>query len=170
MEEIMKKNPSGTSLLVPSVQELAKQNLSTVPPRYIRPQQHDEDLVINEVDHSLEIPIIDLGKLLSVEDGNSELDKLHLASKDWGFFQLIHHGVSTSLVEKVKSEMQDFFNLPMSEKKKFWQTPQHVEGFGQAFVHSEEQKLEWADMFYMVSLPTHLRMPHLFPNLPLPFR
>ncbi|MED6174041.1 hypothetical protein PIB30_065138, partial [Stylosanthes scabra] len=82
----MKNNPSGTSLLVPSVQELAKQNLTTVPPRYIRPQQH-EDLVINEVDHSLEIPVIDLGKLLFEEDGTSELDKLHLASKVWGFFQ-----------------------------------------------------------------------------------
>jgi isopenicillin N synthase-like dioxygenase len=52
------------------------------------------------------------------------------------------------MVEKVKMEIQDFFNLPMSEKKKFWQTPQHVEGFGQAFVVSEDQKLDWADMFY----------------------
>ncbi|KAL5081406.1 hypothetical protein RYX36_009827 [Vicia faba] len=38
------------------------------------------------------------------------------------------------LVEKVKLEIQDFFNLQISEKKKFWQTSQHIEGFGQAFV------------------------------------
>jgi isopenicillin N synthase-like dioxygenase len=74
------------------------------------------------------------------------------------------------MVEKVKMEIQDFFNLPMSEKKKFWQTPQHVEGFGQAFVVSEDQKLDWADMFYMVTLPKRSRMPHLFPQLPLPLR
>ncbi|CAJ1957738.1 unnamed protein product [Sphenostylis stenocarpa] len=152
-------NPSGTSILVPSVQELAKQNLATVPRRYIQPQHGEETVLIShEVDATLQIPVIDMQRLLSQQSGSSELAKLHLACKEWGFFQ------------KVKLEIEDFFNLPMSEKKKFWQTPQHVEGFGQAFVLSEDQKLDWADMFYMVTLPKHSRMPHLFPNLPLPFR
>ncbi|NP_001242069.1 protein SRG1-like [Glycine max] len=170
MEEIT-KNLSGTSLLVPSVQELAKEKISNVPQRYIQPQ-HEEDIVIlsEEANSSLEIPVIDMQSLLSEESGSSELDKLHLACKEWGFFQLINHGVSSSLVEKVKLEIQDFFKLPMSEKKKFWQSPQHMEGFGQAFVVSEDQKLDWADLFFMTTLPKHLRIPHLFPQLPLPFR
>ncbi|KAK7244080.1 hypothetical protein RIF29_38898 [Crotalaria pallida] len=163
------KNPSWTSLLVPSVQELAKQNIPTVPPRYIQPQ-HEDNLVITEYDGVLEIPVIDMKNLLSIEYGISELDKLHLACKEWGFFQVVNHGVCTSLVEKVKLEIQDFFNLPMCEKKRFWQSPQHMEGFGQAFVVSEEQKLDWADIFFMMTLPTHVRVPHLFPRLPLPFR
>ncbi|XP_058767492.1 protein SRG1-like [Vicia villosa] len=165
MEE---KNFSGTSLLVPSVQELAKDNISTVPPRYVQSQL--EELIINEIDGILEIPVIDMKKLLSLEFGSEELAKLHLACKDWGFFQLVNHDVSSSLVEKVKLEIQEFFNLPMLEKKKFWQTQQHMEGFGQAFVVSEEQKLDWADIFYMTTLPKHFRMPHLFPQLPLPIR
>lgn len=73
-------------------------------------------------------------------------------------------------MEKVKLEIQDFFNLPMLEKRKFWQTETHMEGFGQAFVVSEEQKLDWADIFYMTTLPKHSRMPHLFPQLPIPIR
>ncbi|XP_029129464.1 protein SRG1 [Cajanus cajan] len=169
MEETI-KNQSGTSLLVPSVQELAKQKLSTVPERYIQPQ-HEHMLVISEEDNRiLEIPVIDMHNLLSLEFGSAELDKLHHACKEWGFFQLINHGVSSSLVEKVKLEIQDFFNLPMLERKKFWQSPQHMEGFGQAFVVSEDQKLDWADLFYMTTLPKHSRMPHLFPQLPLPLR
>ncbi|KAJ7978982.1 2-oxoglutarate (2OG) and Fe(II)-dependent oxygenase superfamily protein [Quillaja saponaria] len=44
-----------------------------------------------------------------------------------------------------------------------------VEGFGQTFVVSEEQKLDWADMFYLITLLDHMRKPHLFPQLPLPF-
>ncbi|MBA0661539.1 hypothetical protein Goklo_005820, partial [Gossypium klotzschianum] len=63
-------------------------------------------------------------------------------------------------------EVQEFFKLPMEEKKKLWQKPDEIEGFGQAFVVSEEQKLNWGDMFYMITLPTYLRKPHLFPNLP----
>lgn len=100
----------------------------------------------------------------------SELEKLHHACKEWGFFQLKNHGVSSSLMEKVKAEVQEFFNLPMEEKGKFCQQAGQIEGFGQAFVVSEEQKLDWADLFFMVTLPPHLRKPHLLPKLPLPFR
>ncbi|KAK8682998.1 hypothetical protein V6N13_039074 [Hibiscus sabdariffa] len=84
--------------------------------------------------------------------------------------QLINHGVSSSLVEKMKMEVQGLFNLPMEDKKKLWQKPNEVEGFGQAFVVSEEQKLNWGDRFYMMTLPTYLRNPHLSSNLPLTFR
>ncbi|KAK9204326.1 hypothetical protein WN943_014584 [Citrus x changshan-huyou] len=42
-----------------------------------------------------------------------------------------------------------------------------MEGFGQAFVISEEQKVDWIDIFFMTTLPIHLRKPHLFPKLPL---
>ena len=86
------------------------------------------------------------------------------------FEQLINHGVSISLVEKVKLGIQELFNLPREEKKKLWQVPGDLEGFGQAFVVSEEQKLDWGDMFYMVTRPIHLRKPHLFPKIPLPFK
>jgi isopenicillin N synthase-like dioxygenase len=78
--------------------------------------------------------------------------------------------VKTSLLEKVKLEIQEFFKLPMEEKKKYWKEPGDLEGFGQAFVVSEEQKLNWGDLFYLITLPTSLRKPHLFPKLPLPLR
>ena len=74
------------------------------------------------------------------------------------------------MVEKVKVEIQEFFKLPMEEKSKYWQLAGELEGYGQAFVVSEEQKLDWADMFHFITLPTHLRKPHLLPNLPLPLR
>lgn len=84
--------------------------------------------------------------------------------------QLINHGVSGSLVEKVKKDTQDFFNLPMDEKKMWKQVDGDLDGFGQAFVVSEEQKLDWADLFFLTTLPPFLRKQHMFPRLPLPFR
>jgi len=84
--------------------------------------------------------------------------------------QLVNHGMESSFLNKVKSEVQDFFNLPMEEKKNLWQQPDEIEGFGQVFVVSEEQKLDWADMFFLTMQPVRLRKPHLFPKLPLPFR
>ncbi|KAJ7978989.1 Protein SRG1-like [Quillaja saponaria] len=140
----------------------------TVPLLYVRFDQ--DPPIISKTTCLPEVPIIDLTKLFSEDYKDFELEKLHSACKNWGFFQITHHGVSPSLVEKVKTGIQEFFNLPMEEKKKFWQQTGDVEGFGQAFVVCEKQKLNWADMFYLITLPDHMRKPHLFPQLPLPFR
>ncbi|KAL0834970.1 protein SRG1 [Brassica napus] len=163
-----KRGIQWSSIIVPSVQEMVEENLiTTVPPRYLR-----FDLDKAEIDSDLrtEIPIIDMNLLCSSTSMDSEIDKLDFACKEWGFFQLINHGMDSSSLEKIKSEVQDFFNLPMEEKRKLRQRPGEIEGFGQAFVVSEEQKLDWGDMFLLTMQPIHLRKPHLFPKLPPPFR
>ncbi|KAM5586421.1 protein SRG1-like [Rosa sericea] len=186
--EIVKEESSswvcGVSQLVPSVQELAKKPITTLPPRYIQQDLDDSDArdQKNKIDSDdarssvqPEIPTINFEKLLSRKESNSshdsdELARLHLACKEWGFFQLVNHGVSSSLLEKIKTEIQDFFNLSIEEKKRLWQHPEEMEGFGQLFVVSEEQKLDWADVFFLTTLPVQMRKPHLFPELPTPFK
>lgn len=70
------------------------------------------------------------------------------------------------MLEDLKTEIVDFFKLTLDEKKKLWQQEDNHEGFGQLFVVSEEQKLDWSDMFYITTLPVSLRKTHLFDNLP----
>ena len=84
--------------------------------------------------------------------------------------QIVNHGIDKTLVEKFKLETKELFDLPIEEKKKYWQTSNEVEGFGQAFVVSEDQKLDWADMFFVSVLPKYMRKPNLIPMLPLPYR
>ncbi|MED6200418.1 hypothetical protein PIB30_084852 [Stylosanthes scabra] len=156
----------GTSIIVPSVQELAKKPISEIPDRYVRPNQ--DPLIVSNTTSLTQVPVVDLSKLLS--NDLSELEKLDHACKEWGFFQLINHGVNISLVESFKREVEEFFNLPIEKKKEFWQKPGEIEGFGQMFVVSDEHKLEWADLFHIVTLPSHIRNPHLFPSIPQPFR
>jgi hypothetical protein len=74
------------------------------------------------------------------------------------------------LIEKVKVGIKEFLSLPVEEKKKFWQTPNDMEGFGQMFVVSDDQKLEWADLFLITTLPLDERNPRLFPSIFQPFR
>ncbi|XP_019178203.1 PREDICTED: protein SRG1-like [Ipomoea nil] len=162
MERSISSGTLGGTLQVPCVQELAKQSPEIVPPRYFR------DDLDPSAPAQREIPVINMSNLL--QGDSEELKKLDIACKEWGFFQLISHGVSSSLIEKVKTDTKDFLNLPMEEKKKFWQEAGDLQGFGQAFVHSDEQKLDWCDMFYIITSPTYLRKPNLFPNIPLPFR
>jgi hypothetical protein len=77
-----------TSILVPSVQELAKEPLTQVPDRYVLPDQ--ETVVLSNNISLPQVPVIDFSKLLS-QDLNlkgHELEKLHYACKEWGFFQV----------------------------------------------------------------------------------
>ncbi|VYS46332.1 unnamed protein product [Arabidopsis thaliana] len=151
-----KEETPWSSILVPSVQEMVKDKMiTTVPPRYVRYDQDKTEVVVHDSGLISEIPIIDMNRLCSSTAVDSEL---------------VNHGIDPSFLDKIKSEIQDFFNLPMEEKKKLWQTPAVMEGFGQAFVVSEDQKLDWADLFFLIMQPVQLRKPHLFPKLPLPFR
>ncbi|KAK7309929.1 hypothetical protein RJT34_07063 [Clitoria ternatea] len=157
---------NGTSVLVPSVQELAKQPITEVPEQYLRPNQ-DPPIALNATSLP-QVPIIDLKMLLSKDV--TELQNLHQACKEWGFFQLVNHGMDPLLMENIKRGVKDFLHLPIEEKKQFWQTSQDVEGFGQLFVVSADQKLEWADLFFINTLPSNARNPRLFPNMPQPLR
>jgi len=82
---------SSESLTVPSVQEIVKEPLTRVPERYVRP--HHDRPIISTTTPLLELPVIDLSKLLShdLNLNGPELDKLHSACKEWGFFQVCHY-------------------------------------------------------------------------------
>jgi len=76
----------GRSIIVPSVQELAKEPIAHIPPRYVR---EDMDRSIVSDDPSLPaVPVIDLQRLVVEDSMNSELERLDSACKDWGFFQV----------------------------------------------------------------------------------
>lgn len=75
------------SIIVPSVQEMVKDKmLKTVPQRYIR-SDLDKTELSSESGPRTEIPVIDMNRLCSSTSMASEIDKLDLACKEWGFFQ-----------------------------------------------------------------------------------
>ncbi|KAK4710904.1 hypothetical protein R3W88_005417 [Solanum pinnatisectum] len=165
MESTPAKLNLGKSLLVPSVQELAEQHLTNIPDRYLRPEQ--ETPVISA---GAEVPVIDLQKLISGDSMDSEVQKLHSACQQRGFLQVINHGVTPSLLEDFKREVIELFKLPMEEKQKLCKQEDSLEGFGHAFVVSEEQKLDWSDRFGILTLPPHIRKVDLFQKLPSKLR
>src|SRR5262249_23073406 len=88
--QTMEQNQSelGGSLPVPSVQELAKEPLKTLPPRYVRTDLDPSVTSSNTSALPQQIPVINMGMLDSDEFKDSELQKLHHACKNWGFFQV----------------------------------------------------------------------------------
>ncbi|TVU31728.1 hypothetical protein EJB05_23426, partial [Eragrostis curvula] len=161
------------SLPVGNVQELAKTstNISDeqVPERYIRVEAGTDE-VISRYDSTLEIPVIDLSKLCNPQSSYEERARLGSACQQWGFFQLINHGVPEEVICNLRKDISDFFKLPLEAKKAYSQLPNSLEGYGQVFVVSEEQKLDWADMFYLVLRPNESRDTRFWPAHPPSFR
>uniref|UniRef100_A0A9I9CCS3 Non-haem dioxygenase N-terminal domain-containing protein n=1 Tax=Cucumis melo TaxID=3656 RepID=A0A9I9CCS3_CUCME len=75
----------GSSILVPSVQELAKHPITEIPHRYIRPDLPHHSPISSDAS---QIPVIDMSNLRSHDTMDSELSRLHSACKNWGFFQV----------------------------------------------------------------------------------
>ncbi|EMS58618.1 hypothetical protein TRIUR3_31156 [Triticum urartu] len=70
----------------------------------------------------------------------------------------------------MKRNVMEFFALPLAEKAALAQEPGGVEGYGQAFVVSEEQTLDWADMLFLLTQPPSYRDLHLWPSRPSTFK
>ncbi|RLN40960.1 S-norcoclaurine synthase 1-like [Panicum miliaceum] len=158
------------SLPVPSVQAMvAATGGAHVPPRYLRPEVAADAAAS---DGEAEIPIIDFERLLlhpepeEEEACRGESARLHAACQEWGFFQLINHGVPDDVIEGMKANIGAFFGLPAETKQQFAQERGQLEGYGQLFVVSEDQKLDWADILYLNTQPPEHRSMRFWPDKP----
>ncbi|XP_059667379.1 protein SRG1-like [Cornus florida] len=151
------------------VQELGKAKSVAIPERFVRDMaERPTDVTVSS---SSSIPVIDVSKLLkgSKDEFHTELLKLSTSCKDWGFFQVINHGIDLVLLESMEKVVMEFFMLPLEEKQKYPMVPGIVHGYGQALVFSEEQKLDWCNMLALIIEPHHLRNPKLWPTTPVRF-
>ncbi|XP_042494313.1 protein DMR6-LIKE OXYGENASE 1-like [Macadamia integrifolia] len=75
------------------------------------------------------IPLIDLSLLTSHQslEGYSKdlpqaisdlVQEIGSACKDWGFFQVINHGVPSDVRRRVETAAKEFYELPLEEKRK----------------------------------------------------
>ncbi|KAG6405068.1 hypothetical protein SASPL_132650 [Salvia splendens] len=155
-----------------SLQEMVKKPIHEIPARYIVDQEAAISRSSEEISSSAaaEIPLLDMESLLNEQTKASQLEKLHSTCTQWGIFQLVNHGVNTSLVEKLKHEIKEFYNLPLEERLRYKIRDGEVEGYGQTIIVSQDQKVDWADRFYMITNHIQRRKPHLFPDLPSSLR
>ncbi|XP_018815952.2 codeine O-demethylase-like [Juglans regia] len=159
-----------THLLVSIEEELSKDPNIKVPERYTRiDHNHQDPPALATPSFQYPISTIDMKQLVSPETEDFELEKLHSICMECGLFQLVNHGVSSSLMEKLNDEIEGFFKLPLEEKMKVKVRPGDVEGFG-TVVRSDDQKLDWGDKIYLIVNPIHRRKPYLFPELPSSLR
>jgi isopenicillin N synthase-like dioxygenase len=59
------------------------------------------------------VPVLDLR-----DDPAAVVDQIGAACRDWGFFQIVGHGISGEAIARVQATAQAFFALPRDEKRR----------------------------------------------------
>nr|CAB3469577.1 unnamed protein product [Digitaria exilis] len=86
-----------------------------------------------------------------------EFVKRFFAAKLGGRGHVINHGVPNEVISNFRYDVTEFFKQPPEAKKVYSMIPGNLQGYGQHFVVSEDQKLDWADLFYLVLRPIDSR-------------
>ncbi|KAF1864541.1 hypothetical protein Lal_00021966 [Lupinus albus] len=152
------------------VQSLSQTCIDSIPERYIK--SPNERPSINSSFNDANIPIIDLKDLYG-DDKDAKLSILKQISEacnEWGFFQIVNHGVSPDLMDKARETWRQFFHLPMEMKQKFANSPKTYEGYGSRLGIEKGAILDWSDYYYLHYLPLCLKDHNKWPDLPLSCR
>lgn len=67
---------------------------------------------------NLHLPIIDFQPFLDGQDRLGVAQELHHAIRDYGFFYLTNHQLSSAIIGECLHQAHSFFDLPISEKRK----------------------------------------------------
>lgn len=114
-----------------------------VEPDFIQPLEHQPKPVIIEAE---DIPLIDLSPLNSTEsDTDALVAEVGDACKNWGFFQVINHGVPSQVREKIELASRRFFALSKDEKRKA--SRDEVNLFGYSDFEITKSVRDWKEIF-----------------------
>jgi non-haem dioxygenase in morphine synthesis N-terminal len=146
------------------VQSISESGTTTIPERYIKP------LTVRPCIHAnssqLSIPVIDLSAMSREETARV----VSVACKEWGFFQVVNHGVRPELMRHAREVWRGFFHLPMEEKQRYANSPVTYEGYGSRLGVEKGACLDWGDYYFLHVLPSRLKNHEKWPYLPSSLR
>lgn len=109
------------------------------------------DININDTVEKSGIPIVDLNKLnLDHVEREGCMREITEAARNWGFFQVVNHGVSQELIQKLQYEQKEVFRKPFASKSKenFLNLPTRSYRWGNPYATNLRQ-LMWSEALHM---------------------
>ncbi|KAI5574775.1 hypothetical protein BDE02_10G167500 [Populus trichocarpa] len=140
------------------VQSLSDSGIPLIPERYVKPILQRPS-VNPTTSNDVNIPVIDLARLYGDDHAlrATILDQISIACREWGFFQVINHGVSPQLMDRAREVWRQFFHSPMEVKQAYANTPKTYEGYGSRLGVEKGAILDWSDYYFLHYLPLPLK-------------
>ncbi|XP_047174531.1 jasmonate-induced oxygenase 2-like [Vigna umbellata] len=125
--------------------------MGEVEPAFIQELQHRPKLCVIEAE---EIPVIDLSPVTNeaVSEASSIerlVKEIGSACKEWGFFQVINHGVPLNLRENIEKASRMFFSQSLEEKRKVSRDERNAMGYYDT-EHTKNVR-DWKEVFDSVA-------------------
>lgn len=95
----------------------------------------------------MEFPVINLEKL-NGEERAATMAKIKDACENWGFFELLNHGIEPELLDEVERKTKDHYKKCMEQRFKEMVASKGLEG-----VQTEIKDLDWESTFFLRHLP-----------------
>ncbi|XP_027916858.1 1-aminocyclopropane-1-carboxylate oxidase-like [Vigna unguiculata] len=92
-------------------------------------------------------PVVDMGNLNNEERG-ATMEKIKDACENWGFFELVNHGISVELMDTVERVTKEHYERCMEQRFK-----EMVESKGLECAESEINDMDWESTFFLRHLP-----------------
>ncbi|KAF3435682.1 hypothetical protein FNV43_RR22773 [Rhamnella rubrinervis] len=94
--------------------------MGEVDPVFVQDLEHRPKLSVTEGE---DIPLIDLSSIINSDENDVDVveklvKEIGSACREWGFFQVINHGVPLETRLKLETASRNFFALPLEEKRK----------------------------------------------------
>ena len=88
----------------------------------------DKHPIATTAEFGSSVPVIDIGGL---RDGRADdaIEEIATACRDWGFFQVVNHGVPGELIDDVWRQIRQFFRLPRATKESILRTRENPWGY-----------------------------------------
>lgn len=150
-------------------------DMATIPSQYIKPLQdrpHPPTLkhrITNDRnDFTTTIPVLNLTHVFSTDPciRQHALAAVNNACREWGFFQIVDHGVSHQLMSNTLETWREFFKLPMELKQLHANSPVTYEGYGSRLGVEKQAVLDWCDYYFLHFYPYVVRDPKKWPIFP----
>ncbi|XP_062220757.1 2'-deoxymugineic-acid 2'-dioxygenase-like [Phragmites australis] len=121
----------------------------SVPESYVFPEQKRPG---SSPCSAAAIPVVDLGG----DDHGKIVEQIIDAGREFGFFQVVNHGVADEVMREMMSSAEEFFMLPTEEKMVHYSTDsKKLPRFHSSVGNDQEKVLYWRDCLKLGCYPFH---------------
>ncbi|KAK9126552.1 hypothetical protein Scep_015398 [Stephania cephalantha] len=143
------------------VKHLCESGITRVPSKYVLPAQERPNIKkeISERNMSngrrnISLPIIDFAELQG-SNRSKALKNLSNACEEFGFFQVVNHGISIEIIRHMMDVSRRFFELPFEERSKYMTSDMRSPArYGTSFNQNKDGVFCWRDFLKLICPPS----------------